>query len=218
MGTHKSGPSRVTNLSPDFDSKPIDSLLKAWPEFVGNINITQKYGQNLPILVKILSVDRPLPLRVNQSDADSKSSKIVIALTSGSLLCGFKSHRQIVNDLEKFSILHSLINPSIVSKYKQSVDNNHADDCDLLLTKCFNEALQTCQSKQLDSSSMVIDYILNYQQTDETISVLRSLIDKNLSIYGLVAFFFLNLVNLSPDQAIIIPTNQIHTYLDGSEY
>lgn len=217
MGVHQSGPSKVIGLSPDFDSKPIDSLLKAWPEFIGNIDIAAKYGFNLPILVKILSIGHSLPLQINlSSNSGSKSCKIILALTPSSLLCGFRPHNEIINNLKNFKDLRLLINSSTLTKYIQSVSGTQVESSqsNVYLMQCFNEAISNCQAQKsidkalLESSEAIESTKINI--------ILKSLSDKGLDTKSLVSFFFLNYVNLNCDQAVIIEANQVHMLLDGN--
>lgn len=60
MGTHPNGPSKLKN------SQLLSALLKEHPEYLGS-TVVERFGNDLPFLFKVLSVNEALSIQVHPS-------------------------------------------------------------------------------------------------------------------------------------------------------
>ena len=118
MGTHPNGPSRIMK-----SNQPLDEYIKEHPDVLG-VTCRERFGNNLPFLFKILSVNKALSIqahpnkelaaklhndRPNVYKDPNHKPEMAIALTEFQGLCGFRPLREIKNNCENNSQLRKII-------------------------------------------------------------------------------------------------------------
>lgn len=180
MGSHPVLPSKI-------HGKPIDQTFSS-----------------IPFLFKILSIAKPLSIQVhpnklqaqqlhlNNSTAfpdNNHKPEMCIALTSMTLLCGFKPYRQLQDFLSNSTSFASLA--------------PYASDVKSLLRHLYDQSYEyTLKLK---------DY-LDTHPTDSLAHYLQAYFPDDL---GIVIALLMNYIELSPGQSIIIQPGTCHCYLQG---
>jgi len=227
VGNHPSGPSIIVSQNPQLNSYPLGQLFNLFPIVLGNDSYTAKYGKNIPYLVKVLSVQKPLSI---QSHPDKNlASKLyqespslypdnnykpemVIALTNFHALCYFRPHSEIIQFFQKFEELRNLVSHNLAEQYINSSKENQK----CLLKKCYT-ALMNADQKQIEIN--LISLIKKFKAVkDLSQSMFLFICDHNPGDVGCLSFFFLNYLEIKPSQAFFINVNEPHCYLKGGKF
>ena len=218
MGTHANGPSKIVE-----NNKLLSEYISDHPECVGD-KIRNKFGPELPFLFKVLSVNKALSIQAhpNKSHAEqlhaerpniykdpNHKPEIAIALTKFEGLCGFRPLHEIQNFFYRTPELKT-----VCSEYEQllsSTDSNYQEG----LKACF-ESLMLCDKNLLEQEleSLRKKMMRNESQDDVSELFLR-LCSQYPGDVGCFVIFFLNLLKLSPGEAMFLSPNVPHAYLSG---
>ncbi|KAK9806420.1 hypothetical protein WJX73_004588 [Symbiochloris irregularis] len=186
MGSHPSGPAMLAN-APDTT---LSDWLAAHAPALGQ-TVRDRFGDTLPFLFKVLSVQTALSI---QSHPDKELAE--------------KLHAERPHD------------------YK---DDNHKPEMAIAITdfealkavlKEAFSALMTCSPDKVHAAVQALEARLQrkadsgHQLTNKEALVLR-LHDQYPHDVGVLSAFFLNLVELAPDEAIYLAANVPHAYLSG---
>ncbi|XP_074593329.1 mannose phosphate isomerase [Brevipalpus obovatus] len=225
MGTHKSGPSTVCDLSPEFNNQSLAKLLELWPEFLGTINLYKKYGKKLPFLFKVLSVGKPLSIQVHPDKplaAELNATKpnlypdsnhkpeMAIAMTKFYALAYFRPHNEIIKYLEEFSDLRDVVGEEACAEYFQSDEANKRE----ALKKCFSMLMKASPEKVKEKLQSLVSIAETRQSPD--LSMFLWIVRFYPDDVGCLAFFFLNVVELNPNEALYIDVREPHCYINGN--
>lgn len=230
MGTHPAAPSFIETM---HSSSPLP-LVSVITQVSAQGEPNNTAAQGLPFLFKILSAAKPLSLQVhpnrkqaiegfarenalgipvsdsrrNYRDANHKP-EILAALTDFHAMCGFRPVQESVALLKNLEI--DAINPLIDTLL------DSGDYCrflkDLLggdqLTK--NVVLHAIGTQQL-ATKKVPDIFLQAMKTA------KRLLEAYPNDIGVLSPFYLNLIDLSPGEALYLPAGILHAYLEGTGF
>jgi len=227
MGAHPGAPSSVVQQG---RSVSLDNFIRQYPEDVLGRTVAAKFGRTLPFLFKVLAAARPLSIqahpdrhqaeqgfaRENQAgipvDAPERNYKdpnhkpeCICALTPFSVLCGFRNLSEIINN---FSIILSANNRRLTGDLEK---NPNAAG----LKAFFRRLLFIDPDTAHDVIARAIDYAGKRIDIDP---ICRWVIRLNQAFPDdimALAPVFLNLIELSPEQAIFLPAGVLHSYLEG---
>ncbi len=205
-------------------------LISAQPQRYLGCRIFSRYGSELPFLMKVLAASRPLSI---QAHPDRKQAicgfqlenargmaiddprrtykdpnpkpECVCALTPFWAMCGFRSAEAVLANMEPFSeLLHEELNALI-----------HAADEASGLRTLFRALLELDPQRK-----KVVLIALRQQVESRALPTLESgWIGKLLMAYpadiGCLAPLFMNLICLEPGEALFLPPNTLHAYLEG---
>jgi len=190
-------------------------------------NLSEQLGSRLSFLVKFLAADKPLSIQAHPNAAqakagfdrensaglalddptrnykdDSAKPELLIALSAFRALCGFRSTAEILEIFLAFSETEPRFGElaALVAT-------------DSSLETLLSELLQDTElAKRFDSTVVSIE-------GDSLAESARVLASQLLSQYpgdtGALVALVLNLVELSPGQAIYLPAGNLHAYLSG---
>ncbi|MDH2924121.1 mannose-6-phosphate isomerase type 1 [Nicoletella semolina] len=230
LGAHRSSPSSI-----EFQehSLPLDKLIDNDPTLLGEAS-RAKFGDELPFLLKILDVKKPLSIQLHPSKKEAEQGflkeneagiplnaqnrtykdtnhkpEMMIALSDFWLLHGFKPVNDIKDSLQKFPSLAPLV---------QALEERG-------LATVYSEIMQANQS-QLSSWLLPIieQQRTPYQQnkiklTEPEYWVFYCLDAMNISLdkldAGLLCFYFFNIVHLKKGEGIYQGAGLPHAYLRG---
>ena len=230
MGTHPSGPAFISNEGQGAGcGLSLKEVFQRKPEYVGTIPVIERYGNDIPFLLKVLSIGQPLSIqshpdketarKLHSRDPhnypdDNHKPEMAIALTEFEALCSFRPHDQLCRILKEFPEIRNIIGHSVADRYIQS---GQKDD----LRQCFKNILiaddkslhQTIESLNQRWNSLKIN------PEDHLLSNLRHVFQMVRTYYpqdcGLLCMFFLNYVKLKPGEGIFLEANEPHSYLSG---
>lgn len=237
MGTHPSGEATVGEASEGLSS----FLQKDSLHWFGQAHL-DRFGDTLPLLLKVLAIDRPLSIQCHPTEAQAqegwrkeaslrpklpkelwnykdpnRKAEIIYALTPLTAMCAFRMLDQIVPALQ-------LLIPHSYEKHFSTIDVQ-ASDPDKEIAKLFKK-LYTM--KKEDLVPCIQEYITSLKQKEELPFATgdgRFLESKGiaLSCYsaypedpGLFCPFLLNVKHLEPGQALYLEPRTLHAYVLGN--
>ena len=217
MGTHPNGPSKLT----DTGELLSDYIAKS-PEALG-AKIREKFGDQLPYLFKVLSVNKALSIQAhpNKTHAEqlhaerpniykdpNHKPEIAIALTDFEGLCGFRPLSEIQDFLKKIPELKAAVGDT-----SDALISAEESDYQAQLKNCF-EGLMLCDKEKLEKQLQELSSRLS-SATDETSSLFNRLYGQYPGDVGCFVIYFLNHLSLSPGQSMFLGPNVPHAYLSG---
>ncbi|KAJ5996323.1 hypothetical protein N7522_007983 [Penicillium canescens] len=213
MGTYPSNPSYLLSTG-----EHLGEYLKKNPQLVGK-SVHDRWGPEIPFLPKILSFSKALPLQIhpdlslaaklhkedpNKFGDTMHKPEIAIALSKFELFAGWKPLKDIqalfeLNHLGKF-----------VPKPGQFNDETLRQTCKALLSAPPQTIAETTKDLQAIPESQLGSH-----------SYIPSLLARLVKQYGegdngnLVAALLMNYLTLGPGDAVFVPADSIHAYLEG---
>jgi mannose-6-phosphate isomerase len=235
MGTHPSNPSR------DVETKRSLLELVSDNKALISTTVSEKYGDKLPFLFKVLSIGKVLSIQAHPNKQlaqqlhkqdpdhypdDNHKPEMTIAITPFTGLCGFRPLQEIAHFLGSVPTLRSLVGDDTAKNFEQTIKSNdeHADK--KALQQAFTALMQTSPEKLKAAAEQLVSSAK--QEGDSfagggvsstpgrTLSTLmQSLNDQFPHDIGLFVCFFLNYVELAPGEAMFLKADDIHAYLSG---
>ncbi|SPY32871.1 mannose-6-phosphate isomerase, class I [Pasteurella canis] len=230
LGAHVSAPSMISVSS---TLQPLTEFLAQKPTALGQRS-RNKFGMDLPYLLKILDVAKPLSIQLHPTKqqaeqgfiqenakginlADPKRTykdnnhkpEMMIALSDFWLLHGFKSKTQILDTLKARPSLNELVAKlELQDLHRFYADIMQADQVQLArwLLPIVEENRAKYQASQLELSNP--DYWLLY--TMDAMEISAEKLDA-----GLVCFYLFNIVHLREGEGIFQDAGIPHAYLRG---
>ncbi|XP_054013667.1 mannose-6-phosphate isomerase [Hylaeus anthracinus] len=223
MGTHPNGPSYIKELN-----IPLEKYIKENSEVLGS-DVKKIFGQHLPFLFKVLSVNKALSIQAHPNkdkakqlhqqyptiykDANHKP-ELAIALTPFEALCGFRPIREIKEFLKVLPELRAVIGEDKVLKFTTT------DEMGIIksLKTCFH-SLMTCDPGLIALQlRKLLDRLSNLDESlRQTLhaSVLERLYSDYPGDVGCFGIYFFNFITMQPGEAIYLGPNEPHAYLSG---
>jgi len=217
MGTHPNGPSKLTETG-----ELLSDYIAKNPEALG-AKIREKFGDQLPYLFKVLSVNKALSIQAhpNKSHAEqlhaerpniykdpNHKPEIAVALTDFEGLCGFRPLSEIQNFLKTIPELKTAIGDKA-----DALISAGESDYQGPLRDCF-ESLMVCDQDILKKELLTLSGRLS-SSNDETSSLFNMLYGQYPGDVGCFVIYFLNHLRLSPGQSMFLGPNVPHAYLSG---
>ncbi|EPX71061.1 mannose-6-phosphate isomerase [Schizosaccharomyces octosporus yFS286] len=227
MGSYPSCPSTVIQTG-----QSLDKILT--PETMGQ-KIYEKYGNQLPFLFKVLSIDKVLSLQAhpdkklakelhandpeNYKD-DNHKPEMALALTQFQGLCGFRQGEQIVSFLKNIPPLREFVGEEAAVEFEKEYKKNEKD----ALRKLFDVMMNNDNDKLEKYAPKLVQFA---KDTDEDFGGkpfgghdLSALILRLNSQYpndiGLFITLILNHVDLKPGESIFLRALDPHAYIAGN--
>ena len=229
MGAHAKAPSLVLP-----GREPLTRLLEREPESMLGPSLVARYGARLPFLLKVLAAETPLSLQAHPTleqaragfaaeeaegvalDSPNRNYKdqnhkpeLLCALTPFSALCGF---RKISDTLELFRALR-LPHVSFLVDILQGLPTEAG------LAQLFSTLLGLSTERRRELARETLDRCTLLAAIDGPFQHEFSWAVRIGVLYpgdiGIVSALLLNLVKLTPGEAIYLPAGNLHAYLEG---
>lgn len=228
LGAH---PSATATVDVAGAALPLDALIKIAPKDILGKKTMKKFGE-LPYLLKILDVKKPLSIQVHPSKSEAEQGfdaeeaagiplndknrnykdrnhkpEIMVALSEFWLLHGFLKKEKLQSVLQAVSEFKSFIPVFKKEGYKglyQYVMELPQTQVDALLQSLVSRALE---QKSTDKSLPEFWVRRLYENKDR-----ENLVNIDRGIFSL---YFFNIVKLLPDEAIFQNAGVPHAYLEG---
>ncbi|KAI3502920.1 hypothetical protein L1887_31320 [Cichorium endivia] len=228
IGTHVSGPSFVEGT----DNVSLKSWILQNPKVLGDV-VVEKWGRDLPFLLKVLSVGRSLSIQAHPDkelagllhklqpnvykDANHKP-EMALALTEFEALCGFISSEELDVVLESVPEINEVIDNSCVDQVLTADKNNGEVKEDRVLWSIFTKLMSVDREAISTALSRLISR-LNCEKEIRELTSKEELVLKLEKQYpndvGVLAAFLFNYLKLNPGEALYIGANEPHAYLTG---
>ncbi|KAJ5308940.1 hypothetical protein PENANT_c020G05169 [Penicillium antarcticum] len=213
LGTYPSNPSYLLSTG-----EHLGEYLKKNPQLVGK-SVHDRWGPEIPFLPKILSFSKALPLQIHPDlslaaklhKEDPKKygdpmhkPEIAIALSKFELFAGWKP----LKDIQALFELNHL--SRFVPKTSQFTDKTLRQICEALLRAAPQTITETTKDLQAIPESHFGAH-----------TYIPSLLGRLVKQYGegdngnLVAALLMNYLTLGPGDAVFVPADSIHAYLEG---
>ena len=227
MGAHPKAPSSV-NLNDQWVS--LLSVIEENPADILGNTMANKFGGKLPYLLKVLAAAKPLSIQAHPNLAQAKEGfkrendlgipinapnrnyqddmhkpEIICALTPFWALNGFRKIDDIVTHMNRCC-------PTEMATEINALDNQS----DAHGLKRFFQEMMTMTPERVQK--VIEEAVQTAQQGSEKDSILKWIVSLHKAYptdIGVLSPLYLNLICLSPGEAMFLPAGQLHAYLDG---
>ena len=209
---------------------PLNDAIEKYPVEILGKETAEKFGNKLPFLLKVLSASRALSIQThpNKTQAgylhkkdplnypdDNHKPEIAVAIDWLKAVAGFLPVDEIVKNLINNpeleiiggeDIFNKIINEKNEEKLKKSVEEFYSflmtKSADKEIIKSVVEKIIVRLSKKKSLKEEEQQFINQYENYGADV--------------GLLSFFFFNIINLKPGQAIFTEAGVPHAYLGGN--
>lgn len=238
MGTHPSNPSR--------DVQTGRSLIDLFEDNQALLSqtVASHFGQKLPFLFKVLSVNNALSIQAHPNKKlaeqlhardpknypdDNHKPEMAIAITPFEGLCGFRPLAEIAHFLETVPPLKALVGEEAAGEFANAAKDTEGgvtDEKKAALKKAFGSLMSSSTDEISEQTAKLVESA-SVEGKDFASGGVASTAGKTLSelvgrLYkdfgddiGLFVLFFLNFVTLEPGEAMFLVADDIHAYISG---
>ncbi|KAK1423480.1 hypothetical protein QVD17_18783 [Tagetes erecta] len=231
IGTHVSGPSFLQGS--DNDNVSLKSWILQNPKVLGDV-VVDKWGYDLPFLLKVLSIGRPLSIQAhpdkelagslhklqpNMYKDSNHKPEMALALTEFEALCGFISSEELDVLLQSVPEIKQVVgnayNEQILTVNKH---NNGVVKEERVIRSIFTKLMSVNREVISKAVSRFIHRLSKESETRQLTNK-EKLVLKLEKQYpddvGVLAALLLNHVKLETGEALYIAANEPHAYLSG---
>lgn len=227
MGTHPKAPSEVLQ---DGVWKSLLELVEEHPDDILGKQIARRFHNKLPFLFKVLAAAKPLSIQAHPNSEqarrgfmrenelgiplkapnrnyrdDNHKPEIICALTVFWALKGFREVREIIRLLDKIQ------SPGLAKALTFLRDQPNREG----LKGFFRHLMTMEKGKQ---NQIVEEAVGSAEKLVNGDGVWQWIVKLNLEYpgdIGVISAIFLNLIQLTPGQAMYLPAGELHAYLEG---
>ena len=218
MGTHPNGPARLAGTG-----ELLSVHLASNPDQLGE-RVVERFGQQLPYLFKVLSVNKALSIQAhpNKQHAEqlhaerpdvykdpNHKPEIAVALTEFEGLCGFRPLQEIqafLTDVPELRTVVGEAEATAVCSADQGNYSNALQDAFSGLMRCEVGLLQT------ELAGLAVRLAGDTAPSSRLLARLHSQFPGDV---GCFVLYFLNHLTLQPGEAMFLGPNVPHAYLAG---
>ena len=146
---------------------------------------------------------------------DNHKPEIAIAIDSLTAIAGFRPVEEIIKNLKKYSELQEFASEAFIKNLFELEDKS---ELSINLTMLYSKIMQS--ASDLKKLSGVIDSLVNKLTAKNNLTPEEEQFLKQHKLYGidigLLSFFFFNIVQLKPGQAIFTGAGIPHAYIEGN--
>lgn len=231
FGAHPSGPSKVVT---DGQRWPLGAMIATDPEATLGPGVVERFGPNLPFLLKVLAIEQPLSLQAHPSagqavagfrdeedrgvpiDAPERTYRddwpkpeLLCALSEVDALAGFRDPRQTA------SLLAELAIPELAWL---------REDLDALGDPALPTAVGRLLRWPAETRGDLVTSVVTHAEVVAEAGGPHAEVARWLTVLGaayptdpgVAVAALLNLVRLQPGEALYLPAGNLHAYLHGT--
>lgn len=227
IGAHPKAPSKVLW---NGNWGTLDRLIEECPETLLGPRAVERHGATLPFLFKVLAAGQPLSIQAHPSLTQARAGftrenetgipltapqrnyrdnnhkpELICALQPFWALCGFRPPGQIKGWLERLAL-------PLLSSAARALQNTKVEHALRLFLEELLGAPQPWRSKVAAS---LAEHVAKLPRSEPEITWAAELCALYPTDIGVLAPFFLNLVKLTPGEALFLGPGVLHAYLDG---
>ncbi len=228
MGAHPKAPSAIFV---DHREISLREFISMYPKEILGRRVSEKFSNELPFLLKVLSAAEPLSIQAHPNKEQAKylhekdpghypdsnhKPELAVALGPFTALVGFKSFSEIVETLKNYPEIEEFIGSSVAEEVISKMQNY----CEVKegLRELFSTLIRNSISRP-DTFHNCLNRLKErlsggQGQSAEVEKLFLELSSKYEDI-GLFAIFFLNVVHLERGQGIFIDAGIPHAYVKG---
>ncbi|KAH9824476.1 Mannose-6-phosphate isomerase [Teratosphaeria destructans] len=236
MGTHPSNPSKDLTTG-----RTLLDLVQDNQQLMSQ-SIAKKYGQKLPFLFKVLSINKALSIQAHPNKKlaeqfhkkdpknypdDNHKPEMTIAVTPFDGLCGFRPLAEIAHFLNTVPSLRQLVGDEGAKKFEQTISGSASDgEKKKALQSVFTSLMQSKAEDVKKAAPELIQQAksegakfagggVQASSGKELADLMVRLDGQFPNDIGLFVTFFLNYVKLEVGEAMFLKADDIHAYLSG---
>nr|XP_054771743.1 mannose-6-phosphate isomerase-like [Lytechinus pictus] len=237
MGTHPKGPSVVG--SSEHAGIPLSDFIAKQPECLGS-KVRAKFGDQLPFLFKVLSVNKSLSIQAHPNKAHAEQlhserpdkypdpnhkPEMALALTPFEGMNGFRPVSQIVNFLENVPELRAVVGEenaaSLSAALNASNGNGSSEECRAGLKRCLSAIMNKDINEMTSKLEALIARLKPEEAGGQDLSQSNGLLVLRLysqfpGDVGCFVSYLFNHITLQPGEAMFLGPNEPHAYLSGN--
>ena len=227
MGTHPKAPSLVKG---EGGWSSLITLIEENPTDILGESAAEKFDNQLPYLFKVLAASRPLSIQAHPTPEQAKAGfqreneagipldaadrnyrddmhkpEIICALTPFWALNGFRRIDEIVSNM----------NRCCPNGMKSEINRLKSQQDPRGLKKFFESMMTMTAERKKPIIKEAVSSARNGSKEDDLLKWILSLHQEYPSDIGVLSPLYLNLVCLSPGEAMFLPAGQLHAYLEG---
>ncbi|MGE5456832.1 MAG: mannose-6-phosphate isomerase, class I [Methanococcaceae archaeon] len=227
IGAHPSAPSEIEVRG---EKLPLYLIIENFTaEFLGHY-VSEKFNGKFPFLLKVLSAAHALSIQthpnknqaavlhnsdpVNYPD-DNHKPEIAIAIDSLTAIAGFRPAAEIATNLYNYPELYEFAEDNLSEKIPACTDK---EELNSMIKDLYAQIMR--QSGNAELVAKVIEQMRLKITSKKMLSIEEEQFLIQYSHYGvdvgLISFFFFNMVQLKPGQAIFTDAGVPHAYIKGN--
>ncbi|MGD8782375.1 MAG: mannose-6-phosphate isomerase, class I [Ignavibacteria bacterium] len=227
IGAHPKAPSEIII---ENERISLNELIDKYPKEILGESIVNKFGNNLPFLLKVLSASQALSIQThpNKEQAvelhaadpknypdDNHKPEIAITIDSLSSLVGFRPVNEIIEMLKKRKEIGKYFGEDLV---RQIVDSENEEETEKGIIQLFQLIMKSSNDEDLLKNA--VNEIKDNLTIEQLLTIQEKEFLKQYKEYGndigLFAILFMNIVELKPGHAIFTGAGIPHAYLKGN--
>ena len=227
MGVHPKAPSEV---QVDGDWRSLVDVIADDPVSVMGNDAAEHFSNRLPFLFKVLAADRPLSIQVhpdmNQArEGFNRENRLNIPLDAPHRNYKDACHKpECLCAVTRFEAMKGFRAPENILKLMDQVfGGTPVKELDPLrkeqnssgLKRFFSSLLSMDMARQAQVVNKAVQGAQRFSDEDPAFYWLLELNREYPGDVGVLSPLFLNLVDLSPGEAIYVPAGELHAYLSG---
>ncbi|MCF8261149.1 MAG: mannose-6-phosphate isomerase, class I [Melioribacteraceae bacterium] len=223
IGAHPKSPSEIII---DGQKIKLNELIDKFPKQLLGVYISEKFNNELPFLLKVLSAgtalsiqahpDKKLAKVLHQKDPknypdENHKPEIAITLDTLSAVVGFRPFEEIEKVLSDYQILKELIEPDILNK-----ESNSESDREAFVKMVYESIMKADQNKIEIIIEEIRRTILKRHSPDNNEQQFLLQYENYGCDIGLISILLFNLIELSENDAIFTGAGIPHAYIKGN--
>ena len=224
IGAHPKAPSYVKINDEGY---PLNELIKQFPEEILGNHIIEKFGNTLPYLLKVLSINQALSIQVHPSKQlagilhkkdpqnypdDNHKPEIAVAIDSLQAIVGFKPVDEIRNILNTYPALKELVGNEIYTLFNSEKRVEEND----LLKQLYSAVMLGSEERLSECVEQIKAHIGNKIERSEEENQFLIQYETYGIDAGLISILIFNMVTLKPGEAIFTKDGVPHAYIKGN--
>lgn len=229
LGAHPNGPAHDQT-----ENRPLGEVLAAAPELIG-ADAVERFGPQLPFLLKVLSAAQPLSLQThpNRDQAEEGYARedtagieldaaervyhdrwpkpeLIIALEPLEVLCGFRDPHHTHALFQQLGVHHeldSVVGPLVLRSAEAAMAETFLDALGL------DDARRHLVNEVV---SRAVDHVAEDGDFGDFCRLAVQLDEYHPGSPSILAALLMNRVLLQPGQALFLPSGNLHSYLRGT--
>lgn len=204
----------------------INDLLDTYPEELLGKNVLNKFGNQIPFLLKVLSANKALSIQThpNKKQAielhhnnpenypdDNHKPEIAVALDNLIALVGFRKFNEIEKNLINYKQFSEFIGLEEVERF---IENKNTSNLKRLFSELMNKSSNNDELQKIITNFNNLFETKTHLSEDEALFL--TLHKQYGADVGLLVLFFLNVVKLNAGEGIFTPAGIPHAYLKGN--
>jgi mannose-6-phosphate isomerase len=227
IGAHPKASSEILIEGNKF---PLNKIIEERPLEILGKYVADKFSNKLPFLLKVLSANNALSIqthpnkeqakKLHQSDPvnypdDNHKPEIAIAIDTLTAIIGFRPVKEIQASINNIPELKEYFDKDLFIKIERS---NNENELNSLIQGLYSHIMREASDKETMTS--VIEKIVARLSSKQDLVSEEIQFLKQHKLFGadvgLLSFFFFNIVQLNPGQAIFTDAGIPHAYIEGN--